>query len=231
MFAILRPETGSVSPAFGALLFCVLTLTMAFLDREWANYTIQVVEQTADLAAEAASRTHEIHTTITVRRYREELHWYSLCLDPVPLAQCPPEKVIHYPVRYRPPAETVDLGPMREEELLTTWRDLAECPAGRTDPLDGWMCESVTDIDRMVIFPSNAETVARETFRQNWDDRPAARTAITNVSFGHDGSNRYRSVNIHIDLQIESPFGLIRWGRIRHIVGSTVVVLPTVQFL
>ncbi|HEY3367377.1 MAG TPA: hypothetical protein VGK74_20155 [Symbiobacteriaceae bacterium] len=221
--ALLRDERGSVSVVFIALLLVVTILMIAFLDREWANYTLKMAEDTADFAAEAGAGAHEVLDTVTVSRS----HW-----DWDPGINCdPPDEKGNVTCSggwvSAPPDPPYQITRMPEDQMLETWRSLAGCGPNThwASGTGDYQC-TVALTARQVVFIDTANDIAANVFNLNWPDKAAAQaTAIADyVNF------ECRTVSLPVEVHMTSLFGAIPWKRTVWQQGKAIVQLPPPPF-
>ncbi len=221
----LHGERGSVSPVFLALCWIVLLLLGAFLERDWANYTMKMAEQTADFAAEAGGRTHIDWAVLKVRGRQLYTEWVTVCdVKDEETGTCL-ESHQEPRTRHRYRTWTVQVN---VRELLAAgdhWGRLVGCKRSQAWKPE-FQCVEAVAIDRYIQFPALAEEVVRTTFAANWPNRPAAKATVTDVCL-NAGT---REVQVTVNLRVRSLLGLIPWEEERRVTGHAVVVLSPLPF-
>lgn len=210
---IIRDQRGSVSAVFIALLIVVVLLTVAFLEREWANYILKMAEQTADFAAEAAARAHVVKDTVTVDR--THWVWVDCPLDINGNPTC-----LGY---WSPVYDQLHFDQMPEEELLGNWSSMTGCGG---DPFaDGFRCSTLID-ERRIEFSGATDAIAEDVWTLNWPQRAHVSAVLNQVEYSGSADGKVswsRVVYVSVDLDIGSLFGVIPWEHRVPVTGAAAV--------
>lgn len=217
-------EQGSVSAVGVALLMVLLLLVVAVLDREWVNYMMKLVEQTADLAAEAGAKAHVINATVTAKRTHAVVKTKSLCVRTDLQGKCDLTMDVDYVDEWQHTLMTVQ---RPEDEFdSNAWRALFECTPD-DNPYTGWACSIPHVESYTLVFTDKTGPRARQTFERNWHDLPHARVRPEFTMVSQDPDQR--TVYVAARLEVDSLFGLYRTETIL-LAGRSVVQGKTLTF-
>jgi hypothetical protein len=213
-----RAQAGSITPVWLALLVATLLLLIVFIDREWVNYQLKKVDQTADFAAEAGAATAEITYKLQIQgtRYRDETT--PVCdppLGPGLPASCRDENHLV------PSPDTDQCTGSLHQLNGEAWRQRCHCDQAKFD--GAWLCESavVKDLPE-ITWPVQTEDVIQTTFAANWVDHPNSHVTLVEPYL----DQQKRTVTVTVSLYISSPFGGRLWsGRVVPLRGGKAIVI------
>lgn len=190
-----RGQAGSITPIWLFLMTTTLFLLILFVDREWVNYQVRKVRQTADFAAEAGAATAQITYHLRVDGRRGVLTDVWSCEG----GTC----LINQEWIFSPWSTTCAGG--LEQLSGIGWFDRCGCSASsETVQIE---CRKVEQLDPEIKFPAAAERVAMATFAANWVDRPNSR--VTVKSYHPEPELDRRLSSLFVQIRISSLF--VNW--------------------
>lgn len=229
---LVRDEQGSLSPVFIMLLVSVVLLMSVFLDREWVNYTLQMIDETADFAAESAAKSHEVLVDMTVNREYYVWHVDRGCTPPDEDGRSTCWDNSRY---LGPYASAKSITAVPERELIQNVNALFECGSPYNSSWSNlqYDCRTVRITRREVTFPKDpsnpagpelAKRLARAVFDGNWESRPNAEAWIESIEL------EPRAVRIRVNVRLGSLFGLLWDRKLTQREGMAVVMPNELRF-
>lgn len=224
-------QRGSITAIWVAVIAAFFLIGLIVLEREWANYQIRLLEQAADLAAEAGAYHHETQATVSAtltKIIKTEVCGWEV---PPPIPGLPPPTQPVKPIYTCHEETTIITEPRSAQGRFnevegTNWKLLLDCD------VDGWTC-SEPKIDEVCITPGTAlEQTARETLIGNWRPGRAVRlldsyttTTLVPASSpaGCSPTGVGLSVHFRVDYTLRPFFGIIPLEQTRSQHGTAVV--------
>lgn len=209
-----RREAGSITPIWLFLITTTLFLLILFVDREWVNYQVRKVRQTADFAAEAGAATAQITYHLQVDGQVGTPTTKQDC------ATCPPYTYWSYQ-----PWSTTCSGTL-EQLSGTGWFSRCGCLTA-SDQVQ-IECQRARELSPEIQFPAVAADLTMETFAANWVDRPNSRVTLT--YFHPEPERDRRLVGLFVNIRITSLFGVNWWPETNYPVwGRSTLKIPPLR--
>lgn len=206
----------------------VILLGVAIIDREWVNYKLKLLEQAADLAAEAGGQAHELHAKLKVTRRQFRIVPKQVCTLTNAEAVCLKWETV-----------TEVLGPFwdypeiegRQRDLEgEKWKSKTRCDPTPIAPQ--WECTDVEILERRLRFRPEAEQYAKNTLLTNWRDHPSARLTGQPQAWQYPAGSLLEPAGtsrVTTTVRFRMLFGLAPWTSDKTVQGGAVVKVKEME--